>query len=110
MIDKKTLSTMADIMDGIVQSEEWAELQMNDPGIKAAESRLHRAMENARAHLPAEDYMELSDAQTGEVSAHCDVALLYGIWSGRQTRYGILRLHQQIGERRNHQDIQLRQL
>ena len=79
MIDKKTLSTMADIMDGIVQSEEWAELQMNDPGIKAAESRLRRAMENARAYLPAEDYMELSDAQTGEVSAHCDVALLYGM-------------------------------
>ena len=49
MIDKKALSTMADIMDGIVQSEEWAELQMNDPGIKAAESRLHRAMEKAKA-------------------------------------------------------------
>ena len=35
MIDKRALSVMADIMDGIEQTDEWKELQMNDPGIKA---------------------------------------------------------------------------
>ena len=79
MIDEKALSTMADIMDGIVQSEEWEELQMNDPGIEAAEGRWSRALESAKPYLPRELYNELSDANCGEVSAYSDVAILYGM-------------------------------
>ena len=79
MIDEKALSTMADIMDGIVQSEEWEELQMNDPGIEAAEGRWSRALERAKTYLPRELYNELSDANCGEVSAYSDVAILYGM-------------------------------
>lgn len=79
MIDEKALSTMADIMIGIEQTDEWTELQVNDPGIKAAESRLNRALEVAEVHLPREAYMELSDAHCEVVSAYNDIAILYGM-------------------------------
>ena len=79
MIDKRELSMMADIMDGIEQTDEWTEIQMNDPGIKAAGSRWNRAMESAKSYLPREIYDELSDANCNEVSAYSDVAILYGI-------------------------------
>lgn len=79
MIDKKALSMMADIMDGIEQTDEWKELQKSDPGIKAAESRWNQALESTKAYLPRAVYNELSAAQCGEVAAYSDVAILYGI-------------------------------
>lgn len=79
MIDKKALSVMADIMDGIEQTDEWTELQMNDPGIKAADRRLNSALQRAEAYLPRELYAELSDAHCETVSSYCDVAILYGM-------------------------------
>lgn len=79
MIDKKALSVMADIMDGIEQTDEWSEIQMNDPGIKAAECCLDSALQKAEAYLPRELYTELSDAHCTAVSAYCDAAILYGM-------------------------------
>lgn len=79
MIDKRALSMMADIMDGIEQTDEWAELQMNDPGIKDADSRLNRALEAAEKHIPRKVYAELADAHSGAVAAYSDVAILYGM-------------------------------
>ena len=79
MTDKRALSVMADIMDGIEQTDEWKELQMNDPGIKAADSRLNRALEAAEKYLPRKGYAELADAHCGVVSAYSDVAILYGM-------------------------------
>ena len=66
-------------MDGIEQTDEWKELQMNDPGIKAADSRLNRALEAAEKYLPRKVYAELADAHCGVVSAYSDVAILYGM-------------------------------
>ena len=79
MIDKRALSMMADIMDGIEQTDEWAELQMNDPGIKDADSRLNRALEAAEKYIPRNVYAELADAHSGVVAAYSDVAILYGM-------------------------------
>ena len=79
MIDKKALSIMADIMDGVEQTDEWKDIQMGDPGIEAAEGRWSRALERAKTYLPRELYNELSDANCGEVSAYSDVAILYGM-------------------------------
>ena len=79
MIDKRELSMMADIMDGIEQTDEWAELQMNDPGIKDADSRLNRALEAAEKYIPRKVYAELADAHSGAVAAYSDVAILYGM-------------------------------
>ena len=79
MIDKRALSMMADIMDGIEQTDEWAELQMNDPGIKDADSRLNRALEAAEKYIPRKVYAELADAHSGAVAAYSDVAILYGM-------------------------------
>ena len=56
MIDKRALSMMADIMDGIEQTDEWTELQMNDPGIKDADRRLNRALDAAEKYIPRKVY------------------------------------------------------
>lgn len=79
MIDEKALSIMADIMDGVEQTDEWKDIQMSDPGIKAAEGRWNRALESAKSYLPRTLFNELSDANCGEVSAYSDVAILYGM-------------------------------
>ena len=59
MIDKRALSIMADIMDGIEQTDEWTEFQMNDPGIKDADSRLNRALDAAEKYIPREVYADV---------------------------------------------------
>ena len=79
MIDEKALSIMADIMDGVEQTDEWKDIQMGDHGIEAAEGRWSRALESAKPYLPRELYNELSDANCGEISAYSDVAILYGM-------------------------------
>ena len=79
MIDKKALSMMADIMDGIEQTDEWTEIVKNDPGIKDAASRWNQALESAKTYLPRAIYNELSDAQCGEVAAYSDITILYGM-------------------------------
>lgn len=79
MIDNKTLSLMADIIGDIEQTEEWTELQMNDPGIKDADSRLGHALDRAKNYLPKALYNELADAHCGVISAYSDVAILYGM-------------------------------
>ena len=76
---KKDLSMMADIMDGIEQTDEWTELQMNDPGIKDADCRLNRALEAAEKYIPRKVYAELADAHSGVVAAYSDVSILYGM-------------------------------
>ena len=63
-MEKRDLSLMAGIMNGIDQTDEWMDIQLNDPGLKAAASQLRRAMERAKAYLPKELYNELSDAQS----------------------------------------------
>lgn len=78
-MDKKALSMMAGIMDGIEQTDEWAQLQMNDPGIKDADSRLNRSLEAAEKYIPRKVYAELADAHSGVVAAYSDVAILYGM-------------------------------
>lgn len=59
MHDKEELSLMADI--------------------KAAENRLKRVMESAKAYLPREVYVELSDAQSENVETYIEPAIMYGI-------------------------------
>ena len=57
MIDEKALSIMADIMDGVEQTDEWKDIQMGDPGIEAAEGRWSRALESAKPYLPRHTVM-----------------------------------------------------
>lgn len=79
MHDKEELSLVADIMAGIINSDEWNDIQLHDPDIKAAEERRERVLESAKAYLPREVYVELSDAQSGEVAAYIAPAIMYGI-------------------------------
>lgn len=76
---KADLALMNEIMDGIVQTDEWTKLQIIDPGVQAAANQWRQAMESAKAHLPRAVYIELSDAHACEVGAIGDAAILYGI-------------------------------
>lgn len=75
----KNLALMDDIVQSICQTDEWNEIQLNDPRITAARDRWEAALERARAFLPNELYMELSDAQAGEVAYTSDAGILLGI-------------------------------
>lgn len=76
---RKELQMMSDIMDGIEQTEEWTELQMSDPGIKDADSRLNRALEATEKYIPRKVYAELANAHCGAVAAYSNIAILYGM-------------------------------
>lgn len=79
MIDKRTLSLMADIMDGITGTDEWDEFQMNNSYIEAAVSRWKAVLEIAKQYLPKEVYIKSSDAQGSVAVAFSDAGILYGI-------------------------------
>ena len=70
---------MADIMDGSIHSEGWTEIQLNDPGIVAAERRIESGLKRAEHFLPKDLYMEIADSHVGGLSAYIDAAILYGI-------------------------------
>ena len=78
--NEREISLAAELLDAVTQTEEWGRRQTTDPGISATRNRCRAALEKARAYLPAELYMELSDAQSAEVAAHCDVAIMYGFY------------------------------
>ena len=79
MIDKGTLSLMADIMNGITSADEWTRIQTNDPGIAAADDMLDKALRDAKPYLPRAIYEELSNASVSIASAYSDAGILYGI-------------------------------
>lgn len=79
MITEKEVSMMAEIMDSILQTDEWMEMQLTDPMINAADNRWRLALEEAKAYLPHSLYVELSDANANDVAIYCDLAILYGM-------------------------------
>lgn len=78
-MNDKNLALMDGIMGGISQLPEWAEIQLHDPMIVAADARWKAAIEEAKALLPRELYDELSDASFDEIVAHSSAGILFGI-------------------------------
>lgn len=79
MVTEKEVSMMAEIMDSILQTDEWMEMQLNDPGIKAADSVFEQALDKAKGYIPHDLYVELSDTRCGVIAAYADAAVLYGM-------------------------------
>lgn len=67
------------IMDGILQTEKWEKILMEDPQIAAAESQLRAAMEAVSAQVPKAVRGELESAIVWTQNAFVDAAVLYGI-------------------------------
>ena len=78
-MNEKNLILMDDIMQMVVQADEWQDIQTQDPRITAARVRWEAVLERAKDLLPWELYAELSDAQAGEVAATSDAGILFGI-------------------------------
>lgn len=79
IMNEKNLVLMDDIMQMVVQADEWQDIQLNDPRIAAARDHWNAVLERAKAFLPKEIYIELEDAEAGEVSATSDAGILFGI-------------------------------
>lgn len=79
MLKNKNLALMDDIMGGITQSDEWNEILLHDPAIVAADNRWEAAIEQAKALIPDELYVELHDSHEAKASASGDVGILFGI-------------------------------
>ena len=79
MINDKNLALMADIMGTIVQADEWQDIQLNDPMITDARNCWETILKRAKAFLPEDIYLELEDAEAGEVAATGNAGILFGI-------------------------------
>lgn len=76
---KKQIATMDEIMSAIIQTEEWADIQESDPGIKLATQGYKQAIEKIKPFLSFEMLDELDTAVAGCLSALEFSAVLYGI-------------------------------
>lgn len=72
---------MAEVLDGIDASEEWKRRQVSDPLIQKTEARLRKVLERVRKIVEENDYEELSESISAEVSAYCDSAILFGFFT-----------------------------
>ena len=76
------LPVMADIMNEIINSDQWQGFQLKDPYIRCADKKWNEVFERVKQYLPADMHDELSEADTVVIAAYCDSALLYGIHLG----------------------------
>lgn len=67
------------VMDGILQTDKWEKILMEDPQIMAAESQLRAVMEAVSARVPKKVRGELESAIVWTQNAFVDAAVLYGI-------------------------------
>ncbi len=73
----KNLVLMDDILEVIGQSDEWEDIQLNDPRIVAANKALKTEM--AALQLPFDEYCSLELAIGQATATVIDAAILYGI-------------------------------
>ena len=73
------LELICEIMQTVVQSAAWLDVQSKHPGIAKAESQWYAAFERAKSLLPRDIANELEDAKNEEIVATEDVGILFGI-------------------------------
>lgn len=78
-MNDKNLAMMDEIMGTITQFDEWADIQIHDPMITAADDQFEAAMERAKAFIPKEFYDELYDTHEAKASALGDAGILFGL-------------------------------
>lgn len=78
-MNDKNLALMDSVMDVITQSDEWRDIQKNDPRITASYERWDSVLERVKPILPWKLYAELSDAHDSDLAVISDAGILFGI-------------------------------
>ena len=99
------------MMDGILQTEEWRRISMNDPQIVAGQAQLNALMDKLAERVPRKMMMDLEEAINQASIAGWDAAVLYGIHVGLAVRkiaadpmgYSAARLEAAAEQRRREQ-------
>ena len=73
------IQLMDDLMNGIIQTDEWENIQNADPVIAAAFERFSKALDEVKSRITREQYVELSDAVCHYVASFDTAAILYGM-------------------------------
>ncbi len=74
------------MMDGILQTDEWRRISMNDPQIVAGQAQLNALMDKLAERVPRKMMMDLEEAINQASIAGWDAAVLYGIHVGLAVR------------------------
>lgn len=75
---------MADVFDGISQTDEWQRRLRNDSRVNRASEAWEKAMEKAAEILPFAVCDELRAASAGYTSACEDAGILYGFYAAME--------------------------
>ena len=78
-MSEKNISIMDDLMQVIIQTEEWETIQATDPAIRKADKEITTLLCEAKSHVPKALYLKLEDAVYNYSNAVSDAAILYGI-------------------------------
>lgn len=76
---KKQIITMDQVMNAVVQTDEWFDIQDNDPGIKRAYEAYHQVLDKLRPLITHELEDALRTAVAGLLSTQETPAILYGL-------------------------------
>ncbi|MBD5153612.1 MAG: hypothetical protein HDT15_11415 [Oscillibacter sp.] len=75
----KNVRIMDELMQTIAQTDEWEDIQENDPDIKRADRELVEALREVSSLIPHELYSKLEEAVYSYSNAVEWAAMLYGI-------------------------------
>ena len=75
----KNVRLMDDLMQAIVQTEEWESIQENDPEIKRSDRQLVSTLQEVSGFIPREMYIKIEEAVYGYSNAVSNAAMLYGM-------------------------------
>lgn len=68
-----------DVVDSIMQTEEWFQITMSNPRINEAEKKLSALLESIKGQIPEDVYNQLMDATAETSVAYTEAAILYGM-------------------------------
>lgn len=75
----KNIKIMDELMQTIVQTEEWESIQENDPDIKLANKEMVSLLCEVKNHIPHALYLKIGDAIYSYSNAVSSAAMLYGM-------------------------------
>ena len=75
----KNVRIVDELMQTIVQTDEWGDIQENDPDIKWSDRELTATLQEVRSLIPGELYHRIEEAIYGYSNAVESAAMLYGI-------------------------------
>lgn len=68
-----------DVVVSIMQTEEWLQIEMNDPRINEAENAVMALLDGIKGKISKDAYNQLMDAMWGLAAVTAETATLYGM-------------------------------